>query len=195
MARFTSFTSGLSRAGLLIVWPISARFSCGSPGPRRVKPVTCNDLRVGERMRHRGGVRYASSLPLSDDSGVLSTHFAAQPAKCSEVVRTDLPGLRAAQSPKPDVSIPLQAEILGTLRQTAGIGNRVPAGHSIGTPIVMPLAPDMPEISDRRVHIAPTVNPRDRRASTVAVAVALQRGIPCFFAHLRLAAPIVNEPA
>ena len=93
------------------------------------------------------------------------------------------------------------------------------AGHSIGTPVVTKFASDSPEISDRLVLSAQTVNPPDRRESTTATALVrgssmestrsplnlaidnlvtgcLARcGIPCFFAPVRFASLIANEPA
>lgn len=145
--------------------------------------------------------------------------LAAQPAKSGEVVRVDLPGLGATPGPKRDVSIPLNADVLCAFLQRAGVGNPVLARHSIGTPVVTQRASDSPEISDRRVVIAPTVNSPNRVESMVATALVrgismesmrshlslatdylatgyLARcGILCFFAQLRLAPVIVNEPA
>ena len=209
--------------------------------------MTTNDLRVGERMRHRGVVSHHSSPLLSDDFGVVVTRFpgsavsvtprpsvlvkgiavssryvhplAEQPAKCGEVVRIDLPGLGAAPGPKRDVSIPLNADVLCAFPQRAGVGNPMLAGHSIGTLVVTKFASDSPEISDRLVLSAQTVNPPDRREGTAATALVrgssmestrsplnlaidnlvtgcLARcGNRCFFAPVRFASLIANEPA
>lgn len=108
--------------------------------------MTTNDLRAGERMRHRGVVSHHSSPLLSDDFGVVITRragsavsvtprpsvlvkgiavssryvhpLAEQSAKCGEVVRIDLPGLGAAPGPKRDVSIPLNADVLCAFPQS-----------------------------------------------------------------------------
>lgn len=152
-----------------------------------------NDLRVGERLRHRGEVSYYSSRPLYDDLavvikrfpgsgvsvarpfvlvhgiGVSSRYFhplAEQLAKSGEVFLIDLAGYGSAPDPKRDVSIQLHAEVLGTFLQRAGIENPVLVGHSMGTQVVSQLAFDSPGVSNRLVLIAPTVNPPDRRLST-----------------------------
>ncbi|MHC5795924.1 alpha/beta fold hydrolase [Lacisediminihabitans sp. FW035] len=158
-----------------------------------------NDLRVGERLRRRGGVSYYSSRPLYDDLavvikrfpgsaatdvsrpfvlvhgiGVSSRYFhplAEQLAKSGEVYLIDLAGYGAAPDPKRDVSIKLHADVLGTFLHRAGIENPVLVGHSMGTQVVSQLVFDSPRASDRLVLIAPTVNPPDRRFSTEAMAL------------------------
>ncbi|QNE47088.1 alpha/beta hydrolase [Glaciihabitans sp. INWT7] len=166
--------------------------------------MTMNDLRTGERRRHRHGVTYYSSRPLYDDLavairrfpgsidspgrrpfvlvhgiGVSSRYFhplAEQLAKSGEVFLIDLAGYGSAPDPKRDVSIALHAKVLGTFLQQAGIVNPVLVGHSMGTQVVSQLVFDSPEVTDRLVLIAPTVNPPDRRFSTEAM--ALLRDIP-----------------
>ena len=157
--------------------------------------MTTNDLRVGERMRHRGGVSHHYSPLLTVDFGVVITRLpgsavsvnprtsvlvqgiavssryvrplAAQPAKSGEVVRVDLPGLGATPGPKRDASIPLNADVLYAFLQRAGVGNPVLAAYSIGTPV----------------------------ATQLATGYLVRCGIPCFFAQLHLASLIANEPA
>jgi len=154
--------------------------------------VTTNDLRVGERMQHRGGVTYYSSRSLYDDLavvierfpgraatsrcfvlvhgiGVSSRYFhplATELANSGEVFLIDLAGYGAVPNPKRDVPIQLHADVLGNLLQRAGVENPVLVGHSMGTQVVSQLASDAPQSSDRLVLIAPTVNPPDRRFST-----------------------------
>ena len=177
--------------------------------------MTTNDFRVGERMRHRGGVSHHYSQLLTDDFGKVITRLpgsvvsvnprssvlvqsiavssryvhplAEQPAKSGRVVHIDLRGLGATPGPKRDVSIPLNTGVLCALLQRAGVGNPVLAWHSIGTPVVTQLASDSPEIIDRRVLIAPTVISPNRVERTVAT--ALVRGISMDFmrSHLMLA--------
>ncbi len=165
--------------------------------PRRVELVTTNDLRVGERMLHRGGVTFYSSRSLYDDLavvikrfpgraatsrcfvlvhgiGVSSRYFhplAKELAKSGEVFLIDLAGYGAAPDPKRDVPIQLHADVLGNFLQRAGVENPVLVGHSMGTQVVSQLVFDAPQASDRLVLIAPTVNPPDRRFSTEARAL------------------------
>lgn len=192
--------------------------------------MTTNDLRTGEREQQRHGVTFYSSRPLCDDLavvikrfpgstasaearplvlvhgiGVSSRYFhplAEQLAASREVFLIDLAGYGAAPNPKRDVSIQLHADVLGTFLRGAGIRNPVLVGHSMGTQVVSQLAVDAPELSDRLVLIAPTVNPPDRRFSTEAKALLvditresirsnlivasdyfLRCGIPYFFAQ------------
>ena len=177
--------------------------------------MTTNDLRVGERMRHRGGVSHHYSQLLTDDFGVVITRLpgsavsvnprisalvqgiavssryvhplAAQPAKSGGVVRVDLPGLGAAPGPKRDVWIPLNAGVLCAFLQRADVGNPVLAWHSIGTPVVTQLASDPPEIIDRRVLIAPTVISPNRVERTVATALVRGISMESMRSHLMLA--------
>lgn len=138
--------------------------SGAQPTPRRVSRVTLNDLRVGERVKHRGGVTYYSSRPPYHD-------LAEQLAISGEVFLIDLAGYGSAPDPKRDVSIQLHSQVLGTFLQRAGIENPVLVGRSMGTRVVSQLAFDAPEVSDRLVFIARTVNPPVRRFSTEAKAL------------------------
>lgn len=161
--------------------------------------MTTNDLRVGERMRYQSGVTYYSSRPicrglavaikrfpcsaasatsrpfvLVHGIGVSSRYFhplAGQLAKSGEVFLIDLAGYGSAPDPKRDVSIQLHADVLGSFLHAASIENPVLVGHSMGTQVVSQLAFDAPQVSDRLVLIAPTVNPPDRRFSTEAMAL------------------------
>lgn len=159
--------------------------------------MTTNDLRVGELLRHRGGVSYYSSHPicrglsvaikrfpssgppsrpyvLVHGIGVSSRYFhrlAAELAKSGEVFLIDLAGYGSAPDPHRDVSIQLHADVLGSFLDAASIENPVLVGHSMGTQVVSQLAFDTPQVSDRLVLIAPTVNPPDRRFSTEAKAL------------------------
>ena len=169
------------------------------PTPRRVSRVTLNDLRVGERVQHRGGVTYYSSRPPYHDLAAVITRFpgsvasvtsrpfvlvhgigvssryfpplAEQLAISGEVFLIDLAGYGSAPDPKRDVSIQLHSQVLGTFLQRAGIENPVLVGRSMGTQVGSQLAFDAPEVSGRLVFIAPTVNLPDRRFSTEAKAL------------------------
>jgi pimeloyl-ACP methyl ester carboxylesterase len=161
--------------------------------------VILNDLRVGERVQHRGGVTYYSSRPLIHDLAVVITRFPGSVASVTsrpfvlvhgigvssryfpplgeqlaisgEVFLIDLAGYGSAPDPKRDVSIQLHSQVLGTFLQRAGIENPVLVGRSMGTQVVSQLAFDALEVSDRLVFIAPTVNPPVRRFSTEAKAL------------------------
>jgi pimeloyl-ACP methyl ester carboxylesterase len=153
--------------------------------------------RDGERTRRRRGVTYYASRPLFDDVavvikrfpgsaegavgrsfvlvhgiGVSSRYFhpvAERLAQSGEVFLIDLAGYGSAPNPRRDVSIALHAGVLRTFLARAGIVNPVLVGHSMGTQVVTKLACDAPQVSDRLVLIAPTVNPPDRRFSTEAI--------------------------
>ena len=193
-------------------------------------------------MRHQGRVTYCSSRPICGGLAVAikpfpgSTAFAAsrpfvlvhgvgvssrsvhsragELAKSGEVSLIDLAGYGSAPDPKRDVLIPLRADVVGSFLHAASIVNPMLAGHSIGTPVVTQLASHSPEISDRLVLIAPTVNPPDRRSSRVAQALLrdirmesmrshliigtdyfVRCGIPYFCAQLRLASIIPKHSA
>ena len=156
--------------------------------------MTTNDLRVGERMRHQGRVTYCSGRPICQGLagaikrlpgsaavtsrpfvlvhgiGVSSRYFhplAGQLAKSGEVFLIDPAGYGSVPDPKRDVSILMNADVLCTFPQRAGVGNPVLAGHSIGSPVVTQLA----------------------------TGYLVRCGIPNFFAQLRFATLIVREPA
>ena len=161
--------------------------------------MTTNDLRVGERMRHRGRVSYHSSRPICGGLavaiqpfpgstalatsrpfgfvrgvGVSSRYFhprAGELAKSGGVSLIDLAGHGSAPDPQRDVSSPLHANVVGSFLHAASIVNPMLVAHSIGTPVVTQLASHSPEISDRLVLIAPTLTPPERRFSTVAQAL------------------------
>ena len=161
--------------------------------------MTTNDLRVGERMRHRGRVSYQFSRPICGGLAVAIQPFpgstalatsrpfvfvhgvgvssryvhsrAGELAKSGGVSLIDLAGHGSAPDPQRDVSSPLHANVVGSFLHAASIVNPMLVGHSIGTPVVTQLASHSPEISDRLVLIAPTLTPPERRFSRVAQAL------------------------
>ena len=204
--------------------------------------MTTNDLRVAERMRHRGRVSYHFSRPIRGGIAVAIKPFPGSTAlatsrpfvsvhgvgvssryvhsRAGELVKSggvsliDLAGHGSAPDPQRDVSSPRHANVVGSFLHAVSIVNPMLAGHSIGTPVVTQLASHSPEISDRLVLIAPTVNPPERRSSTVAQALLpdirmesmrshliigtdyfVRCGIPSSFAQSRLASLIPKHSA
>ena len=130
---------------------------------------TCRGL-AGAIKRLPGSAAVATSRPfvLVHGIGVSYRYFhplAGQLAKSGEVFLIDPAGYGSVPDPKRDVSIPLNADVLCTFLQRAGVGNPVLAGHSIGSPLIL------------------------------ATGYLARCGIPCFFAQLRLASLIVKDPA
>jgi pimeloyl-ACP methyl ester carboxylesterase len=87
---------------------------------------------------------------------------AAQLSKLGQVYLVDLPGHGAAPDPRRDVSIPDHAAVLGAFLAEAGMRNPVLVGHSWGSQVVSQLAVEHPEVSDRVVLMAPTLEPERR---------------------------------
>lgn len=82
--------------------------------------------------------------------------------KRMHVIAVDLPGF--GNSPEPSESLPIgeMAELLGRALDML-VGRRIVAlGHSMGTQIVAELAARRPDVVDRVVLIAPTVNSAKR---------------------------------
>ena len=97
--------------------------------------------------------------------GVSSRYYqplAAELARHGAVYLVDLPGYGAAPDPRRDVTIADHAGVLASVLRRAGLQNAVLLGHSWGSQVVSMLARDHPEISDRIVLMAPTLEPRAR---------------------------------
>lgn len=97
--------------------------------------------------------------------GVSSRYFhpaAAQLAKHGPVYLVDLPGYGAAPDPKRDVTIADHARVLARFLESVGASNPVIVGHSMGSQVVSRLAVDHPDVSDRIVLMAPTLEPELR---------------------------------
>jgi pimeloyl-ACP methyl ester carboxylesterase len=98
--------------------------------------------------------------------GVSSRYFqplAAELARLGAVYLVDLPGYGAAPDPHRDVTIGDHAAVLASLVRRSGLEGAVIVGHSWGSQVVSMLAADHPEISDRIVLMAPTMEPAARR--------------------------------
>jgi pimeloyl-ACP methyl ester carboxylesterase len=97
--------------------------------------------------------------------GVSSRYFhpsAAQLAKYGTVYLVDLPGFGSAPNPRRDVTIADHAGVLARHLEAAGIANPILVGHSMGTQVVTQLVFDHPQVTDRIVLLAPTMDPAAR---------------------------------
>ncbi|TPW70186.1 alpha/beta fold hydrolase [Schumannella sp. 10F1B-5-1] len=103
--------------------------------------------------------------------GVSSRYFqplAAELAAVGRVYLVDLPGYGAAPDPRRDVGLGDHADALGAV--IAHIADRWPAagppivvGHSMGSNVVALLAQRQPDVAERIVLMAPTLEPVRRR--------------------------------
>lgn len=97
--------------------------------------------------------------------GVSSRYFqplAAELALLGTVYLVDLPGYGAAPDPHRDVTIGDHAAVLASVLRRWGLDGSVIVGHSWGSQVVSLLARDHPEVSDRIVLMAPTMQPSAR---------------------------------
>jgi pimeloyl-ACP methyl ester carboxylesterase len=97
--------------------------------------------------------------------GVSSRYFqplAAELARLGAVYLVDLPGYGAAPDPRRDVSITDHAAVLASVLRRAGLEDAVLIGHSWGSQVVSMLAHEHPEVTERIVLMAPTLEPEAR---------------------------------
>ena len=97
--------------------------------------------------------------------GVSSRYFqplAAELAQHGTVYLVDLPGYGAAPDPRRDVTIADHASVLASVLRRAGLEDAVLVGHSWGSQVVSMLAHDHPEVTQRIVLMAPTLEPDAR---------------------------------
>ncbi len=97
--------------------------------------------------------------------GVSSRYFqplASQLAHHGRVYLVDLPGFGAAPDPRRDVTIADHAAVLASFLRRSSLDNPVLVGHSWGSQVVSILARDHPDVSDRIVLMAPTLEPETR---------------------------------
>ncbi|MFF2272506.1 alpha/beta fold hydrolase [Agromyces sp. NPDC058136] len=78
------------------------------------------------------------------------------------VLALDLPGFGDAPEPRAPLSMPAAGELLAELLVAERIDRAVLVGHSTGAQVVAETVARHPELVDRLVLIAPTVNPRER---------------------------------
>jgi pimeloyl-ACP methyl ester carboxylesterase len=97
--------------------------------------------------------------------GVSSRYFrplAVELATTGAVYLVDLPGYGAAPNPRRDVTLADHAAVLASFLRATDLVNPVLVGHSMGTQIVSLLAARHPDVTDRIVVLAPTMEPAAR---------------------------------
>lgn len=87
----------------------------------------------------------------------------------AEVVCVDLPGFGDSPEPEAALSIPETAAHLADGIRALGLGPLTAVGHSMGAQVAAELAVCAPELVERAVLIAPTVNRQERSAARQAV--------------------------
>ena len=114
--------------------------------------------------------------------GASSRYFqplAVELANHGTVWLIDLSGYGSAPKPHRTVTIREHAEVVAGVLEQCAIAEPVLVGHSMGCQVVTELAAINPELSDRVVLIAPTINPAERSFA---------------WASFRLAQDIAREP-
>lgn len=99
--------------------------------------------------------------------GVSSRYFgplAAELARTGRVFLVDLPGYGAAPNPRREVGLDDHAAVLAGFLRATRIENPVIVGHSMGAQVVAILAERHPDVTDRIVLMAPTMQPDSRTA-------------------------------
>ncbi|OUE08861.1 Tropinesterase [Clavibacter michiganensis] len=115
------------------------------------------------------------SFVLVHGIGVSSRYFhpvAALLAEHGDVYAVDLPGYGESPRVRRDVTLADHAAVVAEVVRMHGLVDPVVVGHSMGSQIVARLAVDHPEIADRIVLIAPTLDPRKRGVVRAGLALA-----------------------
>lgn len=86
------------------------------------------------------------------------TEFIEALGKRGTCIAIDLPGFGDAPRPAHSLSMPQMGELVGRFIERRGAGPVVAVGHSMGTQVVAELAVQRPDLVQRLVLIAPTVN-------------------------------------
>jgi pimeloyl-ACP methyl ester carboxylesterase len=100
--------------------------------------------------------------------GVSSRYYqplAAELARRGRVFLVDMPGYGASPHPKRDVTLEDHASVLAAFLRESQIENPVLVGHSMGSEIVAIVAQRHPDVTDRVVLMAPTLEPQARTRS------------------------------
>ncbi len=125
------------------------------------------EFRSGEHVViiHESGLRSGPDYVLVHGLGMAHEYWdgladALEPT--GTVHALDLPGFGDAPEPREPLSMPEAGELLADLLVAEGIERPVLIGHSTGAQVVAETAARHPELVDRLVLIAPTVNPRER---------------------------------
>lgn len=120
---------------------------------------------------HRSGLPGGPRLLLIHGIGMghsVYERFVDEAAPRADVVCVDLPGF--GDSPEPDeaLSIPDTAALLAEAMRELGLGPLCVVGHSMGSQIAAELAVCDPDLVERVVLIAPTVNRHERSVAKQA---------------------------
>lgn len=113
----------------------------------------------------RAGVRSAQAIVLVHGIGVSSRYFlplAEELAKYYDVTVVDLPGYGTAPDPKHALSIAELGGVVAAYIQQELAGSAVLVGHSMGCQIVAHTVRDHPQLCDKLILLAPTVNKWER---------------------------------
>lgn len=122
-----------------------------------------------------GGGDRRPAFVLVHGIGVSSRYFhpvAALLAEHGDVYAVDLPGYGESPRVRRDVSLADHAAVVAEVVRLHGLVDPVVVGHSMGSQIVARLAVDRPEVADRIVLIAPTLDPRKRGVVRAGLALA-----------------------
>ncbi|WP_166869301.1 alpha/beta fold hydrolase [Salinibacterium sp. ZJ70] len=92
-------------------------------------------------------------------------------AREGSVHLVDLPGYGFAPDPKTHVSLDDHVEVVAALVRDAGLDPVVLIGHSMGAQVVTAVGERYPDLVDRIVLIAPTIEPERRTASRAVVSL------------------------
>ncbi|MDP9027625.1 MAG: alpha/beta hydrolase [Actinomycetota bacterium] len=128
----------------------------------------------------------ARTFVLVHGLGVSSRYFeplAAELARRGRVFVVDLPGYGSAPNPKRDVNLADHASALAAFLRESRLVNPVLVGHSMGTEVVAIVAQQHPDVAERIVLMAPTLEPRarTRRAAIAHLLLDALREPPVVF--------------
>jgi pimeloyl-ACP methyl ester carboxylesterase len=132
-----------------------------SPGPNAGRTRSSALAGIGPA----GPAGRRPSFVLVHGIGVSSRYFhpvAAFLAEHGDVYAVDLPGYGESPRVRRDVTLADHAAVVAEVVRMHGLVDPVVVGHSMGSQIVAQLAVDHPEVADRIVLIAPTLDPRKR---------------------------------
>lgn len=141
-----------------------------SPGANAGRTLSSAPSGVGSA----GPTAERPSFVLVHGIGVSSRYFhpvSALLAEHGDVYALDLPGYGESPRVRRDVTLADHAAVVAEVIRTHGLVDPVVVGHSMGSQIVSQLAVDHPEVADRIVLMAPTLDPRKRGVVRAALAL------------------------
>lgn len=143
--------------------------------------VRRTEHRSGERVviawQWRGG--HERTVVLVHGIGMSQQYFGLLRSELAghvDVVAIDLPGFGASPSPARAVSMAECAALVADVIRDLGAGPVIALGHSMGSQVVAELAVRHPDLVERVVLVAPTVDPRERTLRMQALRL-LQDGV------------------